>query len=539
MRLLRAALHDEPVVRLLPVADAWDAEVEAASSRDLSDLLAAHMLAPGHLAAAVEALPAHAREAFDALLRASGRMPLAAFERRFGALRPMGPGRLERERPWNSPANAAEVLWYRGFVFRAFDRKSAAPVEVIFIPSDMLALLAPAQLAPAAHDGAQTTSVAGEPAAQRDSPLLDDVTTLLCFVQNTPPHVRADGVWDLASRQAVARMLRNPDGADDAYPDGRFAFLLHVIERLGWTRAQDGALRLVAAPVAGWLLETPARQRQILFDAWLEDSEWNDLAHVDGLELEMTHAWSNDPVLARRAIVSLVAAGADLATLAEHVKQSAPDFARPDGRYDTWHLRDPHSGVFLSGFEYWDQVEGALIHYLVGKPLRWLEAAGVSPAAPADEAALTRPFAVNTDGAIVVAPRLRFDRFQLARVADWLETQRGAFVYHLTPRSLKRAGDQGIKPGRVAEFLLEKGGAPLPDSVTRAIARWVERGAELRLEGALLLRARDTAALDAALKIEIVRRALIERPAPTLALIRARDARAVRSAIAASGLLVD
>ena len=32
-----------------------------------------------------------------------------AFERRFGAIRPMGPGKLERERPWLNPANPAEV----------------------------------------------------------------------------------------------------------------------------------------------------------------------------------------------------------------------------------------------------------------------------------------------------------------------------------------------------------------------------------------------------------------------------------------------
>ena len=32
----------------------------------------------------------------------------------------MGPGKMEREEPWLDPANAAESLWYRGFLFRGF-----------------------------------------------------------------------------------------------------------------------------------------------------------------------------------------------------------------------------------------------------------------------------------------------------------------------------------------------------------------------------------------------------------------------------------
>jgi Helicase conserved C-terminal domain len=221
-----------------------------------------------------------------------------------------------------------------------------------------------------------------------------------------------------------------------------------------------------------------------------------------------------------------------------HVKASNPDFARIDGRYDTWHIRDAQSGAFLNGFEHWDRVEGALIASLIRGPLTWLEDPRL-PRSGSDDAPPDQPFSVAGDATITIANTLAFERFQLARVADWLETQAGAFVYHLTPRSLKRAGDQGIKAARVLEFLEQKSGKPPPSTVLRAIERWAERGGEARIEPAVLLRTKDAATLDALLKIDALKRAGAERIAPNCAVIRPRDLRAIRAAIAASGLLVD
>ncbi len=551
MRSLRAALLDEPLAKLMAIADTWDAAIQATSPKEVADSLSSHILRAELLIDGVDGLPAHARDALDVLLKSAGKMPLAAFERRFGVIRAMGPGRLERERPWMSPANAAEVLWYRGFVFRAFDRAGAAPVEAVFVPSDMLPLLAAPGSAPQMPAPATPAPLRTDPALQ-SSPLLDDVTTLLCFVQNQEVRVRADGLWDLLSRQALARMLRDSSGVEDAHPDKRFAFLLNLLARLGWTRPQDGRLKLSPQPVGNWL-QTPAPQRrEVLAQAWLGDPDWNDLAHVDGIELEMTHAWANQPARERAVLTRLFAEWINERSrqiagdasegwpseFAAHVKKINPDFARTDGRYDTWHIREAHSGEYLNGFENWDRVEGALIRSILSGPLRWLEDARlpreVANAAPAD-----RLFAVAADATISIANTLAFERFQLARVADWLETQSGAFVYHLTPRSLKRASDQGIKPARVLEYLEEKAGSPPPAAVARAVERWTERASEARIEAALLLRTRDAATLDALLKLDAIRRASVERLAPTCAAIRARDQRAIRAAIAASGLLVD
>ncbi|PJF47427.1 MAG: hypothetical protein D6709_06280 [Chloroflexi bacterium] len=535
----------------MAIADLWDVPVEATSAHDMAGTLALYMLQRERLTAARASLPPDARSALDALVAARGRMPAAAFERRFGGIRPMGPGRLERERPWQSPANATEQLWYRGFIFRAFDRLSGAPTEVVFVPGDMLALLGAEPHAPQEEFAVSPA----RPSDLRPSKCLDDVVTLLCFIRNHEVRTKAGGGWDAASRQTVAPMLRDPDGAIGNDPNGRFAFLTHLLARLGWTRTEQGRLRLAPQPVARWLQSAPEAQRNALFNAWLNDPEWNDLAHVDGLALEMTHTWSSDPVRTRQGIVRLWerwrSAGEDatrpistppsrfpdpslISAFVTYVHEHDPDFARPDGRYDTWHVRDARTGQFLHGFEHWERVEGALIRYIIEKPLRWLsdlDDAGADPPTP--------PFQVTADGRIIIARHLRYERFQVARVADWIETRADAYAYRLSPRSLERARAQGIRAGRVIEFLEQTGGQALPAGLKRALLRWEERGAELSLETTVILRAQDGATMDALLRLPQMRRLGVERLAPNCVAIRPRDVDAARTVIIESGLLVD
>jgi len=416
----------------MAMADLWEAPIEATSADQVAEALAAFMTQPEHTQAAYQALPADARAALDALIAARGRMPAATFERRFGQIRPMGPGRLERERPWLAPASPAEALWYRGFVFRAFDRAAGAPVEVFFVPAELYEALA--------QDEALDlrASPPAPPSGPQDAPLLDDLTTLMCFAHNHEVRPTTDGGWPLKTRQALAPMLRDPEGATTPTPSCRFAWLCHLATHLGWLRAEEGRLRLVAGPVLAWLQSDAQAQRAALVDAWLNDATWNDLAQVPTLKLEMTHAWSYDAPRARQAIAALwqnwqAEHGDEVGTTEEfvrHVQAHAPDFARPDGRYDTWYVRDARSGEFLQGFEHWGRVDGALVRYLVEGPLRWLAAlpGGKGPA-----------FRVAADGSVEIAHALRYERFQLARVADWQETRAEGYVYRLSPRALARA----------------------------------------------------------------------------------------------------
>src|SRR5688572_11850301 len=65
-----------------------------------------------------------------------GRIPFTHFTRRYGELRPMGPARRERERPWLNPTSITETLYYRGLIVRAFEQALAGAQEHIVIPSE-------------------------------------------------------------------------------------------------------------------------------------------------------------------------------------------------------------------------------------------------------------------------------------------------------------------------------------------------------------------------------------------------------------------
>ncbi len=62
MRLLKNCLADEPLPRLTAIADAWDIRLEAASAREMVEMLAEEMLAGGAAAAGLDALPAEAQD---------------------------------------------------------------------------------------------------------------------------------------------------------------------------------------------------------------------------------------------------------------------------------------------------------------------------------------------------------------------------------------------------------------------------------------------------------------------------------------------
>ncbi len=544
--------------------------MEVASTGEMAEALSQHMLGSEVALAGREALPIGARRALDSLIAASGRMPAAVFERRFGTLRPMGPGRLERERPWLSPANPTEVLWYRGFVFRAFDKTPNAPVEMMFVPSDLLELMPapePSGSPGTNGDGLLPTHITQTSQGSPD-PLLDDVTTILAYIQNYEVHTRADGGWNGESRTAIQPMLRDPDGTESETPSGRFGFLLSLVARVHWLRLKEKELRLVPQSVSQWLQNTPQLQRSVLFNAWRGDPHWNDLAHVQGIAFEMPHAWSNDPVRERNAILEMLVKymtatsepWQDIDAFVDEVKRANPDFARPDGRYDTWHIRDVRTNEYLTSFDFWDRVEGALIRYIITGPLAWLGIVNVlegrialtdaapllseplnevTPPVPETSPRHTEVFRLEPDGDVIVHTSARFERFQLSRVANWMATRNDDYVFRLAPESVNAAMKQGIAAPRILEFLEQHSSKPVPPNLVKAIKRLEQFGAEARMEQAYLLRTKDAVTLNQLLNTHAVRKAMIERISPTCALMRQREARAVASAIIRTGLLID
>jgi len=108
MRTLLASLSEHPIAMLRGIAELRGVEL-ASNSRDEAALqLAAALVDESSTGAALAGLSPDAQSAWAALRKADGRMKAAAFIRQYGDIRPVGPGRLEREATWREPHLSAE-----------------------------------------------------------------------------------------------------------------------------------------------------------------------------------------------------------------------------------------------------------------------------------------------------------------------------------------------------------------------------------------------------------------------------------------------
>lgn len=518
MNTLLPSLQDYPLSMLRAIADVRGVTLQSNAAREVAEQLATALAEPDNLLVALAGCSSQAHEALESLLRAGGRSPAAAFERRFGVIRRFGPGRLEREAPQRNPANATEELWYRGLVFRAFAQTPAGLSEFIYLPGDVAGLLPEPE---AAETELQLPVTSAPPFyTSSGSDLLQDACSLLCLVQAGAVRLSAADdplAWRPGSLAELNSWLRLPASspAELAAPDSATpgALLLVLAGELGWLQARRHQLRLNAGPVRQWLETERGQQRRVLLDAWRDSAGWNDLCRTPALRCEQTGSWRNDPVDTRRGLLPLLAGLPDgrwlgLDDLIAAVKQRLPDFQRPDGDYDTWYIRQRSGQAFLRGFDCWEQVEGELLRFLLAGPLHWLGVIDLAgEEGPQDGEDLPRPalFRLTPAGAAwlagepapaepasgqievqadfaVLAPESAplGERFRVARFTTWIENgppfpsagSGRTSRYRITQSGLRRAAAQGIDAGRVLAYLREQAGDALPANVAAALERW-------------------------------------------------------------------
>lgn len=431
-----------------------------------------------------------AKPALDLLLAEGGELREAQFTREFGGIRQMGPSRLEREQPWNTPESIAELLFYYGMIGRGFKGAGQNAHTIVYIPSDIIPWLP----RPATVDGEQGLAVVPTPpppAARMlhlEDAFLEDAGALLGFLHTEGLRLQADGaphpadVDQLMTRLQSAAGFVSPFAPPHAAPniaETRLALLLHLAKRLGWLRrADDDRVRLTGNRVYAFLEQTRPEQRFTLWEAWRVSPEWNDLERIPGLDCSAGD-WRNNPLQTREIVLQRLAAlqpGAwySQTDLIAAVKETAPDFQRPTGDYDSWYIRDENTQEFLRGFEHWEQVEGALLRFLFGGPLYWLSAIDLAEPSAGDDLLLSlsgwgarwlghdsalpnearRPHIIVEDDFTVRLPpgTSLIDRFRVERFSSW-QASFPSFVYRINRRSLQRAADEGVPPDRILAFL--------------------------------------------------------------------------------------
>jgi len=542
------------------LARAWHAELPRAESHDQATSLAEAMLAPGALDALISALSPAAREALAAVVAEGGTVPGHRFALRHGPIRRLGPSRLAREEPWVRPANAAEELYYRGLIVRTYGTIDEHYGEVFAVPDQILARLPPMEPPSerlAGHEVPLPARVRSDGAA-----MIEDILAVLAHIRQQhvapqrdagdSPHVPPIPIAhvDLGSRLLGER---EPDRLD---------LLRCLVWRLKLVHESRGALRPTPRARA-WLRLDDVRRHHAVVLAWRDDPHWDELERMPAIRQEDPGRGYN-LVPARRALLEFLAryggAWRALDGVIADLKRDRSDYLRLDGDYDSWHLRDTATGAYLSGFEAWDRVEGALASFLFTHSLRQLGVVEIGEDAEGQptamrlttlgEALLTKrhtpdgtpqdgqaPPATIDDDMVIAIPvaGTMYERYQLERFANWLG-QDGVARYAITEDSIWRSYNTGVKTDQIDHFLRRTTGDRIPDVLARNLLAWGGRFGRATMRHAVLLQTVDEATMKQIRSRPELRRLLGELMGPTTCLVEVRHADAVLERLKAMGI---
>src|SRR3990172_2731536 len=188
MPSLGRALQDLDLGDLRILAGLWGLDFPLGRAPEAAPELARCMLEPGLALEIAQSLPARVREALDLLLADQGREKIGELALRFGPIRPIGPGRRDREQPWRDPEAALDGLWYRGFIGLGFFETPSGPEEFAYVPDELQEALRP--LAP---EPPPRLSPSQPPAALRPAGgAADDAVTLLAALRRRPARSHRD-----------------------------------------------------------------------------------------------------------------------------------------------------------------------------------------------------------------------------------------------------------------------------------------------------------------------------------------------------------
>ena len=532
----------------------WGMELDMQDSRQGLPRLVESLLVRGMVANEISTLPEAASAALRDLQQNDGKISLAVFTRRYGEVREMGAARRDREKPFlDENATPAEALYYRALIGKAFFETPSGAEEFAYIPGDLFELL-PAlnAIQPKALGKLASHTETGYLMPARDW-IVDDACTLLAALRTG---IAIDTVLHFLRTSASQHLIPYP-----LLPD----LLKRLLATAGLIDVEGMPLpeptRLFLEAPRGEALATLAR-------TWQESVEFNELHLLPGLVAE--GSWQNDPLRTRQEILKFVSMAVEggfvqFESFLADIKETYPDFQRPAGDYDSWHLRDMTSGEYLRGFKHWNDVDGELIRFIIAGPMTWLGMVELAAydAPPPGEVTSFRAFclsswagdllsgkvppgikdedekiAVKSNGEILVSVAAsRAARYQTARFCDWERFSRDVFHFQITPNSLSRAQQQGLRTSHLMA-LLQRYAKTIPPTLMKAVERWEDHGSQAHLEQLVVLRTENAEMLQA-LRNSPAARFLGDPLGPTSIAIKPGAVEKVRAALAELGFLVD
>ena len=570
MTILLNSLRNSDAAILVEIAKFWGIDTGRLDFHQLPDAIHTAMLDSTLAEQVWNKLNDQQRGGLQTLLGASGhKMPASMFERLHGLIRKLGAGGIEREQPLEKPASIAEALFYQGLIYDGFEQTPTGLRPIIYIPAELATSLPTHQTAYDYREiefpedqllDDQHLKIATIPPSAltnthpADTTIVDDLTTLLGYLQIHGGEITAEADLAEADRATIAPYLLNDDPA-------RLTFLFQLGISANLLDAQGKQIIPRRAEVRRWLEDKRPDQLKLLVDAWRKSTIYRDLWFVPGLYPEPT-GWLYDPVVGREALVSFLNDFAPRQTwwspdeFINAIKETEPDFQRPGGSYDSWYIRDAE-GEYLSGFASWDAIEGALLQFYLTGPLHWLgmldwaenavrlTAYGRAfvgwedwPAPQAPEETVI----VKEDGALLISRRVPgIDRFQAMRFTSWEKAGDGSpYIYKLDAKGIQQAAEQGINTGHIQTFLTRVlGDAPIPPAIAQLLGVWqAGPSAGVTLERLLVLRTTAPETLDFIVNTPALRRYLGARLGDMAVVVRADQWQALCEALGKQGITV-
>lgn len=532
----RLSAHDLGYLHI--VADLWGIEAQMPDIRTAVSNLMPPLKEPFRVQEIVEALPTNARNALDDLIKNHGVMPWARFTQLHGQLREMGPGKRDREKPYLDPVSPTEMLWYRALIGRDFLRRGKELQECAYVPDDLLDLMpsvAEPEPSPPGRPASPGEIKFVQPANDR---LLDHTCTLLAALRiGNPRRSSAISSWQPPFEVVHALLAA-----------------MKLITSSEQPVAEDARL----------FLENPRGESLAwIVQRWRDSTLFNELRLIPQLVCE--GSWNNDPLNAREKVMvylSEIPEGSwwNLESFIRAIFKREPDFQRPAGDFDTWLIRDRQTNESLAGIKHWDSVDGAMIRYMITGPMHWLGLIDLA-SRRADEPVVAfrfsqwseallmgqppdglpmedQPIESFSDGRIIASSHTsRLARYQVSRFCDWVKETGTQYIYQITPTSLAEAATQGLRVAHL-ELLLKKHGDSIPPNLLQALRQWDQKGGQVRIQPAIVLRV-DNPKILQALRESPAARFLGDSLGPTTAIIFPDAVEKVAAALVKLGYLTD
>ncbi len=521
---LRSSLSRMDFNQLKIVAEKWRLPFSAPDAREGVNQLVDHLLDFGALQEILETLTSPEKEALLWLDSLDGKDPWPHFTRRFGEVREMGAGRVDRERPDRDPISPAEGLWYRALVARGFFETDSGPLEFAYIPEDIRGLMM-VVLNP--ENSSQSREFICRKAVPRERKhqllasdiCLDHTCTLLSgWRMNLDPDIHLPGVSQNEVdfyRTLFSNMSLLADNGTPAPEKIRNFFDKQLEERF-----------------------------LLLWQSWRTSDTHQDLSLTPDIQIE--RILELNPGRVRELVIRLLKdldpeTWWSIESFISQVKEKYPDFQRIGGEYDSWYIKSKSTGEYLRGFNHWDDVEGELLKYLLAGPMHWLGLLDLGlieeegqPAAfrfsayagnlinnqvPSLTGRNTEKVQIRSKGEIRMTTNVPHNiRYQVSRFCEWYPVKAEAYLYAISPASLSRAEKQGLRVAHLLSLLMNYAEA-IPPNILAALERWEKQGVQSSIAQKTILRLGSPAVLKS-LKKSKASRYILEQLGPTVVIIR-------------------